>query len=171
MPCLSALLPCARCLVKSRLYMFQHVVTFSRPQGCGTSLLQLHPLLHPRRPHQPHLLTERVLLIPLVLSYNVCARPLDSSKNHSSPASTALTLTGSSTSSLSSIAGYAFNWAPVIIGNPFEAAVSTKGVNANLLGGLFGGSEGSHLPFGFTGPLGGWAWGENKISVVVRVSI
>lgn len=30
-------------------------------------------------------------------------------------------------------------------------------------------NEGAHLPFGLGGALGGWAWGENEISVVVRI--
>lgn len=30
-------------------------------------------------------------------------------------------------------------------------------------------NEGAHFPFGGGGPLGGWTWGENEISVVVRI--
>lgn len=31
-------------------------------------------------------------------------------------------------------------------------------------------NEGVHFPFGLGGPLGGWAWSENEISVVVRIT-
>src|ERR1700733_4940285 len=31
-------------------------------------------------------------------------------------------------------------------------------------------NEGVHFPFGLGSPLGGWAWSENEISVVVRIA-
>lgn len=55
----------------------------------------------------------------------------------------------------------------------FHTAPSTRhdgthGVDAERPGAPV--NEGTHFPFGIGSPLNGWGWGENELSVVVRLA-
>lgn len=105
------------------------------------------------------MLSTRFLLVVLALSFRTDARPLGITEEPDvSPASA------------SSTTDHLVYWLRRIgwlNGKPSWRGGGARGSDINSPGSPL--NDVPHFPFGLGGPVGGWAWGENEISVVVRV--
>lgn len=105
------------------------------------------------------MLSTRFLLVVLAFSFKTDALPLDITVREEV-----------SSASTSSTRDHVLDWFRRIgwlNGKPSWRGGDARGSDVGRPGSPL--NDVPHFPFGLGGPVGGWAWGENEISVVVRV--